>query len=315
MTSHYTHLTSLQFSRAATKVSLQDISCAMVEALPHATEWVMILRDMSPPVFESLLAVYSPSSGSFSRPLGQFSQPMLTSLTIVYSTIFDEREDNSVRRLLCVIPALFHLHAESVPYLIENMDLNSILPPCTVQSSSSSSSSSSSTPPKKVWACWGLKTLRLHFFTRHKDEKRGGSVVMTTASRILCGYLSRFCPRLEDLSIQYFQLDMTLQGGFCLLTRLGRLRRLRLSLRLSRMQKMLRAYKVTFSLDKKGVDNGPVAVLEAGLEKGISIRYLGHLADVGEALAEILEMSRDDATVATRGSLSSVWGIQLQRHV
>lgn len=72
---------------------------------------------------------------------------------------------------------------------------------------------------------------------------------------------------------------------------------------------------MTFSLDKKGVDNGPVAVLEAGLEKGISTRYLGHLADVGEALAEILEMSRDDATVATRGSSSSVWGIQLQRHV
>ncbi|KAG0363715.1 hypothetical protein BG005_008085 [Podila minutissima] len=185
---------------------------------------------------------------------------MLTSLTIVYSTIFDEREDNSVPRLLCAIPALLHLHAES-------------------------------------------------------DEKRGGSVVMTTAPRILCGYLSRLCPRLEDLSIQYIQLDMTLQGGFCLLTRLGRLRRLRLSLRLSRMQKMLRAYKVTFSLDKKGVDNGPVAVLEAGLEKGISTRYLGHLADVGEALAEILEMSRDDATVATRGSSSSVWGIQLQRHV
>lgn len=53
---------------------------------------------------------------------------------------------------------------------------------------------------------------------------------MTTAPRILCGYLSRLCPRLEDLSIQYIQLDMTLQGGFCLLTRLGRLRRLRLSL-------------------------------------------------------------------------------------
>ncbi|KAG0342088.1 hypothetical protein BG000_006959 [Podila horticola] len=162
------------------------------------------------------------------------------------------------------------------------------------------------------------------------DEKRGGSLAMTTASRILCGYLSRFCPGLEDLSIQYFQLDMALQGGFCLLTQLGRLKRLHLSMvgeafserdvvpwickRLSQMQRMERAYKVDFSLDKKRVDQGPVAVLEAGLEKEIGIRHLGHLADVGDALAEILEMSRADEAAAKSGS-SPVWSIQLQRHV
>ncbi|KAF9321117.1 hypothetical protein BG003_003614 [Podila horticola] len=145
------------------------------------------------------------------------------------------------------------------------------------------------------------------------DEKRGGSLVMTTASRMLCEYLSRFCPGLEDLSIQYLQLDMALQGGFCLLTQLGRLKRLHLSMvgeafserdvapwickRLSRMQKLERAYKVDLSLDKKRVNQAPVAVLEAGPEKEIGIRHLGHLADVGDAVAEILEMSRADVAV------------------
>ncbi|KAG0035123.1 hypothetical protein BGZ82_005401 [Podila clonocystis] len=327
MASYYPQLTSLQFSRAATKVCLQNVSCAMVEAFPHATEWVMILRDMSPSVFESLMSVYSPS-GSLSRHLSQFSQPMLTSLTIVYTNIFDEHEDNSLHRLLCQIPTLLHLHAESVPYLIENLDLNNILPPCPLQPSPSPSSTQQ--VPKQIWACRGLKTLHLRFYTRHKDEKRGGSLVITTASRILCGYLSRFCPRLEDMSIHYFQLDMTLQGGFCLLTRLKRLRRLHLSSvgeafserdvvpwickRLSRMQRMERAYKVTISLDKKGVDRGPMTVLEEGLEE-ISIRHLGLLADVGDALAEILEMSKDDKIAATNDSSPSVWSIRHHEHV
>ncbi|KAF9321116.1 hypothetical protein BG003_003613 [Podila horticola] len=106
----------------------------------------MILRDLSPPVFKSPLVVY----GSLSRTLGQF-QPMLTSLTIVYSTVFDEHEDNSLHRLLYQIPTLLHLRAESVPYLIENVDLNSILPPCRLQPSSSSSpTSSTQQAPKQV---------------------------------------------------------------------------------------------------------------------------------------------------------------------
>ncbi|KAG0035641.1 hypothetical protein BGZ81_003653 [Podila clonocystis] len=235
---------------------------------------------------------------------------MLTSLTIVSSTIFDEHEDNSLYWLLCKIPTLLHLRAESVPYLIENMDLNSILPPCPLQLSSSSSSTQQ--VPKRVWVCRGLKTLRLQFYIHHKDEKRGGFLAKTTASRILCGYLSRFCPRLEDMSIHYFQLFMTLQGRFSLLTRLRRLKRLHLPLvgeafserdvvpwickRLSRMQRMERAYK-------------------ASLEKEIGIQYLRHLADVGDALAEILEMSKEDKIVVTNDSSPSVWSIRRHEHV
>lgn len=123
MAGHYPHLTSLQFTRAAVKFPLQDVSCATVEALPNATEWVIFLRDLLPPLFQSLLSVYSPSGPPFvSWSLGPYFQPMLTSLTIVYTTIFDESEDNSLHRFLCEIPTLLHLRAESVPYPIENMD-------------------------------------------------------------------------------------------------------------------------------------------------------------------------------------------------
>lgn len=192
--------------------------------------------------------------------------------------------------------------------------------------------SSSPSTPKQVWTCRGLKTLRLSFYT-HKDEDDGG--VITTRSRILCGYLSRILPRLEDLSLQFFQLNMALQGGFCLLTRLRRLRRLHLSSvsetfsekdvvpwvckRLSTVQRMKMVYRMSYTLDKKSVDNGPVTVQESGQGKEISVRHLGYLADVGDALAEILEISDEDAIAKSEESSSSSfssssWSTQ-QRHV
>ncbi|KAF9214685.1 hypothetical protein BGZ59_003208 [Podila verticillata] len=223
---------------------------------------------------------------------------MLTSLTIVYTTIFDESEDNSLHRFLCEIPTLLHLRAESVPYPIENMDLNNLLPSRT-------------------------------FFYTHKEKS--GDRVMTTRSRILCGYLSRFCPRLEDVSIHFFQLNMALQGGFCLLIRLARLRRLHLSSvgetfsekdvvpwickRLSTTQKMKMMYRTSYPLDKKNVDNRSVVVQESGQEKEISIRLLGYLADVGDALTEILEMSNEELITRSDASSSSSSFWSQQRHV
>ncbi|KAF9288179.1 hypothetical protein BGZ68_000722 [Mortierella alpina] len=66
-----------------------------------------------------------------------------------------------------------------------------------------------------VWACRRLKTLHMGFH-RHGDVSIGAPV----HGRILFGYLSKVCPDLQDLQIRMSDIDVTLQGGLCLLWRL-----------------------------------------------------------------------------------------------
>ncbi|KAF9541823.1 hypothetical protein EC957_002658 [Mortierella hygrophila] len=117
----------------------------------------------------------------------------------------------------------------------------------------------------KVWACRNLKTLHLEFsrerpktqpnqpnqpvssytnatsisnqsFSTRSSSSSSLSPVMVPLSdnsprlsRIVYGYISRFCPNLQDLLIRAFRLNMTLRGGFVLLTRLRKLKRVAIS--------------------------------------------------------------------------------------
>ncbi|KAF9140389.1 hypothetical protein BG015_001679 [Linnemannia schmuckeri] len=116
----------------------------------------------------------------------------------------------------------------------------------------------------KVWACRNLKTLHLEFSrerpktqpnsarpvssytaatsTSHQSSSTrsvsssSSSAVMVPLSdnsprlsRIVYGYISRFCPNLQDLLIRAYRLNMTLRGGFALLTRLRKLKRIAIS--------------------------------------------------------------------------------------
>ncbi|KAF8942934.1 hypothetical protein BGZ47_005973 [Haplosporangium gracile] len=90
-----------------------------------------------------------------------------------------------------------------------------------------------------IWLCRRLKSLRV-------EVHKGMETLHTSSvhSRIVFGYISRVCPYLEGLGIDipyadstasrretsfYPQLSMKLQGGLCLLAKLDRLRRLRIS--------------------------------------------------------------------------------------
>ncbi|KAF9963030.1 hypothetical protein BGZ65_006401 [Modicella reniformis] len=113
--------------------------------------------------------------------------------------------------------------------------------------------------PRKVWACRKLKTLHLEFTRRRhlqhynalrsaytttassnssstshsaRTSSRSPTIILENSprlSRIVYGYIARFCPRLQDLLIRGYRLNMTLQGGFCLLTRLRELRKVAIS--------------------------------------------------------------------------------------
>lgn len=116
----------------------------------------------------------------------------------------------------------------------------------------------------KVWACRNLKTLHLEFSrerpkthpngtrpvysytnaastsnrsssTRSSSSSSSSTVMVPLSdnsprlSRIVYGYISRFCPNLQDLLIRAYRLNMTLRGGFALLTRLRKLKRVAIS--------------------------------------------------------------------------------------
>ncbi|KAF9917908.1 hypothetical protein FBU30_000464 [Linnemannia zychae] len=122
---------------------------------------------------------------------------------------------------------------------------------------------SSSKKSLKVWACRNLKTLHLEF-SRERPKSRPNGVRLASCytgtttsrrsfsirsssssnasstmvplpdnspqlSRIIYGYISRFCPNLQDLLIRAHRLNMTLRGGFTLLTRLRKLKRISIS--------------------------------------------------------------------------------------
>ncbi|KAF9955609.1 hypothetical protein BGZ72_003591 [Mortierella alpina] len=74
---------------------------------------------------------------------------------------------------------------------------------------------------KKIWACRNLRTLDLMFYQNEDCDAED-------SSRMIFSYLSKVCPQLEDLTIRRKWLDLSLPAGFCLLSRLQKLRRLRL---------------------------------------------------------------------------------------
>ncbi|KAG0277847.1 hypothetical protein BGZ95_005225 [Linnemannia exigua] len=71
-----------------------------------------------------------------------------------------------------------------------------------------------------IWRCRSLKTL--HVRLKGKDDQKLGR----TSMRIMCGYVSKVLPELEDLVLEKTLMDFEMDSGLCLLTRLGRLKRL-----------------------------------------------------------------------------------------
>ncbi|KAG0042920.1 hypothetical protein BGZ83_012020 [Gryganskiella cystojenkinii] len=85
----------------------------------------------------------------------------------------------------------------------------------------------------RVWACRNLRTIELSIEMEQPVYYAGRRQSATMAgydyanNRRLFAYLSLVCPKLEEISVQGHQLDLSIQSGFILLSRLERLRRLR----------------------------------------------------------------------------------------
>ncbi|KAG0024090.1 hypothetical protein BGZ80_006099 [Entomortierella chlamydospora] len=128
---------------------------------------------------------------------------------------------------LCQAPNLLHLKAEGV-----NVELN-LLDPFTPSSVNApyivnnvfldGTSLEGYRRTHPIWACRNLRTLHLRFDKRAQNDDKTDE-----NSRKLFGYISRVCPRLEDLLIHRTELTLRAMSGFCLLSNLARLKRLKI---------------------------------------------------------------------------------------
>ncbi|KAF9284474.1 hypothetical protein BGZ68_004664 [Mortierella alpina] len=160
----------------------------------------------------------------------------LTSLEIVGYGYMKGLE-NSLHEFLCEAPHLLHLKAEDISFPRAWFDLEGILdrnekisqtkddlwgyPHPVTDETDRPDYQLMESMNRKIWACRNLRTLHLEF-----DQRGYGNVCSVETSRMIFGYISKVCPRLEDIRIRRSSLNLALEGGLCLLTRLERLRRL-----------------------------------------------------------------------------------------
>ncbi|KAF9136961.1 hypothetical protein BGX30_010682 [Mortierella sp. GBA39] len=190
-----------------------------------------LLREVvrCPSQLTSLELVPQPRLGLPSRRLGTLSDQ-----TLVY---------RGLHTFLCTSSSLVHLQRLRTVILLEDIDLfgrRGFVDADVALDKATYLKPDNSTTHPGIWLCRRLKSLRVEV-QREKESAVASSAVH---SRIVFGYISRVCPYLESLEIDvpyadstagmleapfYLQLSMKLQGGLCLLAKLDRLRRLRIS--------------------------------------------------------------------------------------
>ncbi|KAG0057873.1 hypothetical protein BGZ89_001774 [Linnemannia elongata] len=181
-----------------------------------------------PSQLTSLELVPQPKLGSPSRRLGTLSDQ-----TLVYRRL---------HTLLCTSSSLVHLQHLRTAVFLEDMDLfgrRGFVDADVELDKATYQRCDSITIHPGIWLCRRLKSLRVEIQTEMENL-----LTSSVHSRIVFGYISRVCPYLESLEIDvpyadstagileaslYPRLSMKLQGGLCLLAKLDRLRRLRIS--------------------------------------------------------------------------------------
>ncbi|KAF9411474.1 hypothetical protein BGZ76_005337, partial [Entomortierella beljakovae] len=186
------------------------------------TELLERLVSMFPLVTDWGLSSLMQDSMMFSQ-MRSFTNNVITTLEIVG---LGRLKHDTLHRYLCNSPQLLHLVAPGALFCTSLFDLEGILNDPILHNSGTISYSSTgldSSLIRKIWACHNLKTLHLKFTYKVESE-----ALSEMHSRLLFGYISKVCPRLQDLAIDCKQLALQHNGGFCLLTRLHDLRRLKI---------------------------------------------------------------------------------------
>ncbi|KAK3808957.1 MAG: hypothetical protein JOS17DRAFT_796805 [Linnemannia elongata] len=151
---------------------------------------------------------------------------MLTSLTIEGVSDNNAELSESLHRYLCSTAArsLKQLDAPYVNLDDRLLNLKITIPPTPITPFTAINTPLLITTfitPDKIWACRGLISLNISFGTQDNAARN-----LAESSRIIFGYLSQVCPRLQHLKICRDAIDCSLDGGLCLLSELDDLRTL-----------------------------------------------------------------------------------------
>ncbi|KAG0263819.1 hypothetical protein BG011_008019 [Mortierella polycephala] len=141
--------------------------------------------------------------------------------------------DSVVHRILCNTPTLLHLKAPQILYYGEyfdmcgDLDTNGFYRPmlCINRQPAKRGLQLRFRPlfpriQKQLWACRGLQTLELAV------HGKGGDVRSSECSRIMFAYLVKVCPDLREIVLRRSSVNLNLEGGLCLLSKLRHLRKL-----------------------------------------------------------------------------------------
>jgi hypothetical protein len=197
-----------------------------------SAELVQVLQ-----MFPSLTYWVTPSFDISSQTLETFRTSIfadrMTSLEIT-GYLNQEIVGRALHQYLCGATHLQHLRASGIQVSIAWLDVEGILNKEGRYRGRRDDDNSPSPPSyssrgehqeqlqTRVWTARNLKTLHLSFGAGRNGDS---SFASYEGSRMIYGYISKTCPRLQDLSISSTGLLLSLEGGISLLSRLQGLRR------------------------------------------------------------------------------------------
>lgn len=184
---------------------------SLIHGNPNVSEWGFILLDLTPSLARHLFQVRNVVT-YLEISLAQYPGSILHT-TQRNCAGWLNLDETGLHAFLCSSPLLLHLKTDKVWCSLSNLELfpnslgirDSVLGATPIRDDA---------PLHKAWACSRLETLSLYFCRATGDDLDG------IDSRLVFGYLSRVCPKLKHLYLGFDDLDLDLQSGMCLLSRI-----------------------------------------------------------------------------------------------
>lgn len=192
----------------------QFIQKLIDQVAPNATEWGLDARPMNPTTFGRLLHRSSTVRNVVTRldlTLSNPSERFFPNATGLFT-------------YLRASPYLLHLIAPDVTLAADDIDPFHGLPTFPHGKIASHNLIPRSSP-MAAWACRNLQTLKMALL-----EKYTNADDIFERSRIVFGFLSRACPKLQELDVSLRSPSLSFESGFCLLSRMTCLERLNITL-------------------------------------------------------------------------------------
>ncbi|KAG0041668.1 hypothetical protein BGZ83_001478 [Gryganskiella cystojenkinii] len=188
------------------------------------------------------------------RPLIRMDRNLLTELEFWPSFPGPVNSGEFLHEIMCSCPSLLHVRAPQVTLSSHLLDVNDVMdyhdrlrrhdrsreeehlrimglfiPSEDRQDSETNPSliKARKDLPSRVWVCRNLKTL--HVWLKGSDAENN----LSYAGVVIFGYLSRVCPRIQELHIRRDVLGLELTNGLFLLGRLQELERLKITARIT----------------------------------------------------------------------------------